>query len=100
MNISTYLLENISSREECNNIPDEPSHHRRYRVAWHAFKDPDTPKSMSSQLMEEMDSAQNHFKFDEFQEFKKTLVGFEEYWSGFARIGKCVVEHMKSKENK
>jgi hypothetical protein len=31
-----------------------------------------------------MDSAQNHFTFDEFQEFKDTLPGYQEYWDGFA----------------
>jgi hypothetical protein len=30
-----------------------------------------------------MDSAQNHFAFDEFQEFKDTLPGYQEYWDGF-----------------
>ena len=31
-------------------------------------------------LQKEMDSAQNEFTWDEFQEFKKTIKGFVEHW--------------------
>ena len=58
----------------------EPSHYRRYRVAWEAYIDPDTPDACRLDLENEMDSAQNEFTFDEFQEFKKTLPGFVRFW--------------------
>jgi len=61
-------------------IQSEPEHHKRYRVAWEAHRDPDTPKSCLKDIENEMDNAQNDFKWDEFQEFKQTLPGYIEHW--------------------
>ena len=35
-----------------------------------------------------MDSAQNKFSWEEFQEFKKTLSGFEAFWGKFEKDAK------------
>jgi len=68
-------------------LQDEPIHHRRYRVAWQAYRDPDTPKNCLLELEKEMDNAQNYFEWEEFQTFKKTLVGFNEHWNGLKKLG-------------
>jgi len=34
-----------------------------------------------------MDNAQNYFEWEEFQTFKKTLVGFNEHWNGLKKLG-------------
>jgi hypothetical protein len=67
-------------------LPEEPAHHRRYRVAWLAYKDPDTPADCKLDLEKEMDDAKNHFESDEFHTFKKTLDGFVEHWDGLETI--------------
>lgn len=54
-------------------------HHKRYARAWALWQDA-TADSQKRILEVEMDSAQNHFSFAEFQEFKKTLDGFQEHW--------------------
>ena len=62
----------------------EPEHHRRYRAAWTEYRtnlDPERAK----ELEQEMDSAQNHFGWDEFQKFKVTLEGYVEYWDFLKR---------------
>jgi len=63
----------------------EPDHYRRYRLAWESYADPDTPKKCKEALEKEMDSAQNDFKFDEFQEFKETLPGYTEHWNNMKK---------------
>ena len=60
-------------------LPDEPAHHRRFRVAWQAYQDPDTPKECLVECEQEMDDAQNVFNLMEFKDFKKTLSGMDEY---------------------
>lgn len=79
---------------ECTSsiVEGEPEHHRRYRLAWLAHLDPDTPEHCLIDIENEMDSAQNHFTWDEFQEFKKTLPGFVEHWNG---IKADLVEELK-----
>ena len=61
-------------------MPDEPAHHRRYRVAWQSYIDPDTPEDCKLDLEKEMDDAHHHFELDEFQTFKRTLHGFVKHW--------------------
>lgn len=78
-----------------NDTVKEPSHHRRYRVAWEAFSDPDTSDELKVGIGKEMDSAQNHFEWDEFQKIKVTLVGFCEYWESFRVMGEKAIEKMK-----
>jgi len=58
----------------------EPKHHARYRRAWNLFRDDSLSKECRKILEQEMDSTQNLFTFQEFQKFKKTLEGFQEYW--------------------
>jgi hypothetical protein len=58
-----------------------PSHHLRYAQAWKEYSSPGISESRKEELEQEMDSAQNKFGFKEFQEFKKTLPGFIEYWT-------------------
>lgn len=53
---------------------------KRYETAWNLYLDPDLSKEAKLILQKEMDSAQNEFTWDEFQEFKKTLKGFVEHW--------------------
>jgi hypothetical protein len=72
---------------------EEPVHHKRYRVAWEAYLDPDTPEDCIPALQKEMDLAQNHFSFEEFQVFKKTLPGYEEEWS---RLENEILQKLKS----
>jgi hypothetical protein len=66
-------------------------------MAWQAYNDPDTPKSCLQAIEKEMDSAQNHFEWDEFQEFKVTLEGFEEFWESFRIKGQDAVRKMQSR---
>jgi len=58
----------------------EPIHHERYARAWSLHRDPDISDESRRILEQEMDDAQNYFSWDEFQEFKRTLPGFDEYW--------------------
>ena len=58
-----------------------PIHHERYARAWSLHRDPAMSDESRQILEREMDDAQNHFTWDEFQEFKKTLPGFVEYWA-------------------
>ena len=59
----------------------EPKHHKQYRFIWEAFIDPDTPEDLKIQIGFDMDAAQAKFKSkEEFNKFKKTLDGYEEYW--------------------
>ena len=53
---------------------------KRYETAWNLYLDPDLSEEAKLTLQKEMDSAQNEFTWDEFQEFKKTLKGFVEHW--------------------
>jgi len=89
---------NLRRRTMNNPMTEEPPHHRRYRVAWDAFRDPDTPDECKGELMTEMDSAQNHFEWDEFHEFKLSLEGFEAYWAAFLAMGKKIVGQMKNQK--
>lgn len=54
----------------------EPDHHRRYAEAWQAHRTPGNSEERLRELEKEMDSAQNHFGWNEFQEFKKSLPDF------------------------
>ena len=66
----------------CSALPD---HQLRYARAWTLYRD-DTLDDESRQILErEMDSAQNHFGWDEFQEFKQTLHGFVQFWGEWKR---------------
>jgi len=58
----------------------EPKHHRRYRIAWSLYQDKGLTDEHRLILEQEMDGAQNHFTWDEFQTFKETLPGFVEFW--------------------
>jgi hypothetical protein len=60
-----------------------PEHHVRYARAWVLHQDADMPDSAREILEREMDSAQNLFGWDEFQEFKVMLPGFVEFWAGW-----------------
>jgi hypothetical protein len=73
----------------------EPDHHRRYRNAWALHQDSDSTSEQKLLLEKEMDSAQNHFGWDEFHEFKHTLAGFEEFWESFASFAKMKVAMMQ-----
>lgn len=57
-----------------------PNHTERYARAWDLYRSEGLSDEAKIILEREMDEAQNSFSFDEFQEFKKTLPGFCEYW--------------------
>jgi len=57
-----------------------PEHHRRYAMAWTLHCEPNCSQETKIILEKEMDNAQNHFSWDEFQAFKQTLPGFVEFW--------------------
>lgn len=57
-----------------------PEHHVRYARAWALHQDENNSEETLRTLENEMDSAQDLFGWDEFQEFKKGLPGFIEYW--------------------
>lgn len=59
-----------------------PIHHERYARAWSLHRDPSMSDESRQILEREMDDAQNHFTWDEFQKFKTTLPGYVEYWAG------------------
>ena len=59
-----------------------PIHHERYARAWSLHRDPDMSDESRQILEREMDDSQNHFTWDEFQEFKETLPGFVDHWAG------------------
>ena len=59
-----------------------PNHHERYARAWSLHRDPSMSDELRRILECEMDEAQNHFGWDEFQQFKETLPGYVEYWEG------------------
>lgn len=59
-----------------------PDHHRRYAAAWSLHQDRSCSDESRILLEHEMDDAQNHFEWDEFQQFKATLPGFAEHWDG------------------
>jgi hypothetical protein len=71
---------------------EEPKHHKRYRVAWDAYRDPDTPRECFGNLRAEMDDTQKLFSDEEWNAFKKTLDGFEEEWEN---AKKRVVEQIE-----
>jgi len=54
--------------------------HRKYRVAWESYSDPDTPKECLADIEKELDEIQSKFKPDEFIEFKSTLDGYNKFW--------------------
>lgn len=56
------------------------THQQRYRDAWEKYRDPTLTDAERQVLEQEMDSAQNDFTWDEFQDFKKTLPGYLEHW--------------------
>lgn len=72
----------------------EPIHHIRYRKAWEEYKTT-TDKTRAKELEKEMDNAQNDFAFSEFQEFKKTLDGYQEYWNFLVTKAKDKIEGHK-----
>ena len=79
--------------DQATSISTAPAHHQRYARAWYLFRDMakagELTATTKQSLQNEMDSAQNHFTFDEFQEFKKTLEGFEDHWAmGMDRMRK------------
>ena len=60
--------------------PPTPNHHLRYQRAWALYQDPGLSDEARGVLEREMDAAQNHFQWDEFQAFKQTLPGFLDFW--------------------
>lgn len=66
----------------------------RYARAWDEYRTC-FDKSRARELEVEMDSAQNHFTFDQFQEFKVTLPGYVGYWNDLPRLalGRKQVTH-------
>jgi len=91
--------DSVFARGKCFKHSSEPEHHRKYRVAWMAYRDPDTPKDCLEDLQKEMDSAQDHFGWDEFQEFKVTLEGFEEFWKSWSLEAMRAVEKLKKMDD-
>lgn len=57
-----------------------PDHHRRYALAWDLYQDSGLTEESRRALEKEMDAAQTLFKWGEFQDFKRTLPGYEKYW--------------------
>jgi len=57
-----------------------PEHHIHYQRAWALYQDPGLSDEARSVLEREMDSAQDAFRYDEFQAFKETLPGFLDFW--------------------
>ena len=57
-----------------------PEHHRRYALAWSLYTDPEMSEKSKRILMAHMDKVQESFEWKEFQQFKQTLPGYEEYW--------------------
>ena len=55
----------------------EKEHEIRYRRAWELHQADGADKK---KLEREMDDAQDHFTFEEFQVFKRTLPGYEKFW--------------------
>ncbi len=73
-------------------------HKERYAIAWKLHQDKNTSE-YSKRIMEHvMDSAQNHFSWDEFQEFKKTLPDYAEHW--FGMYEKATAKAAELKESK
>lgn len=68
-----------------------PIHHARYAQAWALYQDKGMSDETYKALETEMDSAQNHFCFQEFQEFKKTLPGFVEHWAGLESAARAML---------
>ena len=73
---------------------NEPAHNNRYRTAWVLYKDelsaPESPwRDTRMKILEsEMDSSQEFFGWDEFQDFKKSLDEYEEHWAGLSKDAK------------
>jgi hypothetical protein len=61
------------------------SHYERYLRAWLLHQDPTCSEQSKLILEREMDDAQNHFGWEEFQHFKITLPGYVEYWDQMRR---------------
>ena len=57
-----------------------PDHHLRYARAWTLYRERRLPEECLLILEREMDSAQDEFRFDEFQVFKETLPGYLKFW--------------------
>lgn len=60
------------------------NHLRRYALIWDLYSNiPDMPydDEIRIGLEREMDNIQDEFNYLEFQEFKKTLPRFMDYWS-------------------
>ena len=57
-------------------------HEKQYADAWDEYCK--GPTSRALELEGIMDQAQNHFTLDEFQEFKKTLPGYLEFWNALS----------------
>mgnify|MGYP003660893880 CR=1 FL=1 len=62
-----------------------PEHHARYARAWKMHQDKGISDEAKRMLEKEMDSAQNHFEWDEFHTFKKTLPGFVQFWKDWGQ---------------
>jgi len=73
----SFILEHT---EKDTMTEDIPEHHKRYARAWSLYQDKTLSKDAKIALEREMDSAQNHFSWDEFQVFKATLPNFVDFW--------------------
>lgn len=74
---------------------EPPTHHIRYARAWNLFQDDSLSQEARDSLMSEMDSAQNYFGWQEFQDFKVTLPGFVEFWDGWAKSARLQIQALK-----
>ena len=89
-----HVYDSAMHSQEDTNTVSPPDHHIRYARAWDLYRDNSLPDDLKIILEQEMDSAQNHFEWNEFQEFKKNLQGFIEHWEGLkktmlSKMDKC-----------
>lgn len=69
---------------------------KQYAAAWAAYKETwDDGERL--RLGKAMDSAQNHFTWQQFQEFKVTLPGFIEYW---AAVPSMLAKQLRDRNNR
>jgi hypothetical protein len=55
-------------------------HHERYRRAWLLYQSKGLSDEAKKALEREMDAAQEHFTYEEFALFKRSLPGFQDFW--------------------
>ena len=72
----------------------EPEHHTRYKRAWSLYQEEGLCQESRKALEKEMDSAQNHFSWDEFQDFKETLPGFNEFWENISNSADKIITRL------